>query len=318
VILSGNTLYGTTAGGYGSGTVFKVNTDGSNYTILNAFNAYDLPQAGVVLGGDTLYGTTSQGGSWGGGSVFKVNTDGTGFAVLYSFPPWPTNNIDGWQPWAELTLNGSTLFGTTSSGGGGNSGTVFKVDTNGSGFAVLHDFPDAPTGPWGGLVLSGNTLYGTAQNDENSTQGTIFKVNIDGSGFARLHSFSPPVYNPDLGRDTNADGGLPLAGLVLGGNILYGAAAIRGAGGNGTVFSLQLQAPVAPVISSVTQTNSALAFTWSANPGSSYQIQYATAAASTNWSNLGAAIIATNSTASVSDPIASDPQRFYRVVLLGP
>jgi uncharacterized repeat protein (TIGR03803 family) len=248
-----------------------------------------------------------------------VDTNGSGFTVLYTFSHGNSGtNADGAGPRVPLLLKGDTLYGATAYGGSGGYGTVFKVNTNGSSFVVLHNFPGAPTGPWGGLVLSGNTLYGTAENDENSAQGTVFKVNTDGSGFARLHSFSPPVFDPNLSRDTNADGGLPLAGLVLGGNTLYGAAAIRGVGGNGTVFSLQLQAPVAPVISSVTQTSGALAFTWSANPGSSYQIQFATAAASTNWSNLGAAIIATNSTASVSDPIASDPQRFYRFVLLGP
>jgi uncharacterized repeat protein (TIGR03803 family) len=373
VVISGNTLYGTTGGGYNAGTVFKINTDGSDYTVLKILNPYEFPQGGVVLGGETLYGTTSQGGSYQGGSVFKLNTDGTGYAVLYNFPSWPTNDIDGWQPWTELTLGGSNLFGTTYAGGGGISGTIFRMDTNGngfavlhtfalrnsstnvdgagcrsplllsqdtlygtsseggpggagtvfrmntdgSGFAVLHSFNSAP-GPWGGLVLRGNTLYGTAENNENSALGTIFKVNTDGSGYTRLYSFSPEAYDPISRRHTNFDGALPLAGLVMDGNTLYGTAAIYGAGGSGTVFRLALPALNAPIISAVTQTNGAISFSWSANPGSSYQVQYKTDATSINWSNLGAVTFASNSVPSFSDVMGSDPCRLYRVALLVP
>src|ERR1035437_7847153 len=85
LVLSGGTLYGTTYSGGSSnyGTVFKVNTDGTAYTVLKNFTGSDgsFPQAGLVLSGGTLYGTT-RGGNSDYGTVFKVNTDGTGFAVL--------------------------------------------------------------------------------------------------------------------------------------------------------------------------------------------------------------------------------------------
>ena len=38
-------------------------------------------------------------------------------------------------------LNGSTLFGTTMAGGSSGAGTVFKLSTNGTGFAVIKDVP---------------------------------------------------------------------------------------------------------------------------------------------------------------------------------
>ena len=63
------------------------------------------PPGTVVLSGNTLYGTTfsscSQGN--GGGTVFAVNTDGTGFRTLYSFTDvscFPCINSDGAKPWA--------------------------------------------------------------------------------------------------------------------------------------------------------------------------------------------------------------------------
>ena len=84
---SGNTLYGTTSGGgsSGNGTMFALHTDGSGFTILHHFTALvgnansdgAYPQAGLILSGNTLYGTALQGGSRGVGTVFAVNTDGT-------------------------------------------------------------------------------------------------------------------------------------------------------------------------------------------------------------------------------------------------
>src|SRR5437667_5688668 len=45
------------------------------------------PYGGLILAGNTLYGTAANGGSSGSGTVFKVNTDGTGFTNLHSFTP---------------------------------------------------------------------------------------------------------------------------------------------------------------------------------------------------------------------------------------
>src|SRR5882724_11020102 len=103
LILSGNTLYGTTASGgsSGNGTVFAVNTDGSVFTDLYSFtggNDGGAPRAGLILSGNTLYGTTTGGGSSGYGTVFAVNTDGSVFTNLYSF----TGDSDGGGPYAGL------------------------------------------------------------------------------------------------------------------------------------------------------------------------------------------------------------------------
>ena len=45
--------------------------------------------AGLVMSGDTLYGTANFGGGQGGGTVFKLKTNGTGFAVLHRFTAEP-------------------------------------------------------------------------------------------------------------------------------------------------------------------------------------------------------------------------------------
>jgi uncharacterized repeat protein (TIGR03803 family) len=260
LILSGNTLYGTAqAGGTsGWGTVFAVNTDGTGFTNLHSFTAtsgsagsYGVnsdgasPYAGLILSGNTLYGTAQYGGASGWGTVFAVNIDGTGFTNLHNFTATSGSaggdgiNSDGANPVAGLTLSGNTLYGTALQGGSSGWGTVFAVNTNGTGFTNLHSFT-APSGSggyhginsdgaypaWEPLILSGNTLYGTAQDGGSSGWGTVFGINTDGTGFTNLHSFT---YN---------DGADPSAGLILSGNTLYGTAYRGGSSGAGTVFGL--------------------------------------------------------------------------------
>ncbi len=76
--LSGHTLFGGTQM-YGPGfwgTLFKVNLDGSGFTVLYSFtNGLDgaSPIGDIVLSGGTLYGTANAGGSAGLGTVYALN-----------------------------------------------------------------------------------------------------------------------------------------------------------------------------------------------------------------------------------------------------
>jgi len=251
----GGVLYGITSMGEGNltGTVFKIQPDGTGFQVLMSFFApVNLtnstgasPHAGLALSGSTLYGTTYVGGSGGTGTVFKINTDGTGFTVLTNFPPLlnDTNSI-GANPASTLVLSGQMLYGTTQGGGMGENGTIFSMNINGTGLSVLHTFSYAPGGinndgtlP-GGLVLSGTTLYGTADQGGDYGYGTMFMVGINGGpSFSVLHHFTAPDFE-DVGE--NSDGASPQVGLVVDGNTLYGTAAQGGSDGSGTVFAYNL------------------------------------------------------------------------------
>src|SRR5439155_26389071 len=111
-----------------------------------------LPPGGLILSGNTLYGTTIRGRSSGNGTVFAVNTDGTGFTNLHSF-----TGSDGADPESGLILSGNSLYGTTAYGGSLGYGTVFAVNTDGTGFTNLHSFNPSSDGfhPAAALILSG-------------------------------------------------------------------------------------------------------------------------------------------------------------------
>src|SRR6266446_10492681 len=73
------------------------------------------------------------------------------FTTLYSFTatsgPYPSTNTDGDLPIAGLVVLGNTLYGTATYGGSSGNGTVFKVNTDGTGFTNLHSFT-AGSGPY--------------------------------------------------------------------------------------------------------------------------------------------------------------------------
>ena len=232
VTLSDNSLYGTTICGGSSnlGTVFKVNTDGTGYSVLKEFTGSDgaNPRADLILSAGAVYGTTDGGGSHGVGTAFKVNTDGTGFAVLRHFTGLAG---DGYFPAAGLALVDGVLYGTTERGGRSDGGTVFKLSTNGTGFAVLKDFGvtigDA-VNPEGGLALSGRTLFGTTSAGGDSGRGTVFQVNTDGTGYTVLKHF--PGFQ--------GDGTEPSADLTLSDGALWGSTGSGGSSNSGTVFRM--------------------------------------------------------------------------------
>lgn len=374
LIVSGTTLYGTTRWGgspgsvtvfksSGSGTVFTLNTDGTGFTTLYGFSATSTnssgdytnsdgahPSAGLVLSGNTLYGAASEGGSWGYGTVFSVNTDGTGFTTLYSF----TGGSDGAGP-DNLILSGNTLYGTALTGEGTSfNGTVFRLNTDGTGFRTLHIFTATPdplhhnldgAGPYRGLILSGNTLYGATARGGSSGYGTVFAVNTDGTGFTAMHSFNGlsdglnpgnlilsgnTLYGTSGGGGGTGHGNVfavntdgagftivysftandPLA-LILSGNTLYGAAGEGGSTGNGgTVFSISL--PVNPPQLAITPSGGNAILAWATN-AIAFTLQSTTnLGSSAIWtSNLPAPVVV-NGQNTVTNPI-SGTQQFFRL-----
>ncbi len=173
-----DSLYGTTelggvnAGPSGYGTVFKVDTTGKE-TVLFSFNligGYDPWAAFVLDPRGNLYGTTRQGSKGvdgGPGVVFKL-TRKNNEIVLHRFDGLK----DGHFPTAGVVRDAQgNLYGTTSIGGAGNCGTVFRVDKAGKE-TLLHSFTGLSDGgfPYAGLVqdAQGN-LYGVTAGVDQTT-----------------------------------------------------------------------------------------------------------------------------------------------------
>ena len=148
-------------------------------------------------------------------------------------------------------------------------------------------------------------LYGTTYWGGTSDNGTVFGMTPGGT-FTTLHSFTG-----------GNDGGSPRAGLVLGpdGNF-YGTTYLGGLYGKGSVFRLGVLSAASPRIHMAIKRTNTMTLTWGALAERVYRVQYKKELTQVEWSDLGSPVTATKATATATDPDASDPQRFYRVVLL--
>ncbi len=236
-------LYGTTTtgGANGAGTVFRLTHDGV-FTPLHDFSGPDGagPDAGLVQGNDgNFYGTATTGGANGTGAIFQLTYDGV-LTVLHSFgaEDGDLRNSDGARPYGSLIQgSGGSFFGTTSEGGAGGSGTVFRLTRTGI-MTTLHSFGavdrkgsnDDGALPQAGLLAAadGAFFYGTTTAGGAAAGGTVFRITRAGV-LTTLHHFA------------GSDGSGPQAGLVQGRDgQLYGTTSGGGAAGQGTLFRLQV------------------------------------------------------------------------------
>jgi uncharacterized repeat protein (TIGR03803 family) len=323
--LGGNRIYGTTLSGgdNNEGVVFAMGTDGSDFIVLHSFSDASnfsrtnsdgaAPLAGLLLSGNTLFGTTCAGGAGGCGTVFSVQTDGSNFTDLQDF--YDYSFIDPNPPSfteATLVISGSTLYGTTRVGGDDDNGCVFAIQTNGTDYTVLHSFAAFDSYgsmmnaegalPEAGVTIAGNLLFGTASYGGTNGWGTVFMLKTDGSGFLNLHNFT-------LGPD----GGHPSGDLAFSGNTLYGTATDGGTtNGGGTLFSLN----IGPGISELRVNGSNLIISGTNGlPGQTYAVLTSTnpGAPMNLWSTIATSTPTNNGnfTITVARTIGADPATFF-------
>ena len=263
-----------------------MDTVGGGYTNLHVFagGAADgaNPEGDLTLSGTNFYGMTSQGGAAGLGVVFRVNTNGTGYTNLHSFTGYPN---DGAGPPGSLTLDGSTLYGMTQEGGPSPArlGMVFKMNTDGSGYANLHSFAggtgDGAT-PLGSLTLANGWLYGMTSVGGVSNKGVVFRVSTDGISYTNFHSFAGGA----------GDGATPYGSLMLSGSTLYGMTYYGGTNNEGVVFTLSNLPPAPPTSLTIIYTNNQAIVSWPSSV-SGCTLQTNNDLAKGTWSNYTGPII---------------------------
>lgn len=221
----------------------------TNFTVLHVFdesfwkpvNTTGTVGSGLIEGSDGwLYGTTRHGGTnrvdvfgaLGVGTLYRIRKDGSDFTIVHHFGGDGDGSYDA--IWTEpLEASDGVLYGVTYAGGSVGSGYVYRINKDGSGFNVLHNFGD------GSIALDGarstaplldgpdGMLYGITRYGGERGQGALFRLAKDGSGYQLLRSFGE--------SSTNV---LGPTGLIFGRDgILFGTG-LGGLGGYGTVFKI--------------------------------------------------------------------------------
>jgi PEP-CTERM motif len=135
LVLSGNTLYqmifqedSEQTGSFSQGTLYKVNTDGSDYQALAQFNTtvpnivlhYQGTGGGsgnILVDGSTIYGVLPDIMGQDEAEVFAVNTDGTDLHAIGFLPAGD----------ASLVLSGNTIYGVDTEAAA-NTGEIFSFN----------------------------------------------------------------------------------------------------------------------------------------------------------------------------------------------
>lgn len=180
-------------GGAGkAGSLFRLNADGSNFTIVHefvgAFEGYGAPYNIPIIASDgNLYGTLSKGGAFDGGVIFQYNLSTHVYNVLHEF-----NGAKGITPTCELyeATNGK-FYGTTRGGGANNLGVLFSFDKSNNTYEVLNHFDGANgaspiSSP---REMSNGKILGVTPLGGNDGDGVIYEYDITSSVYTVKYLF---------------------------------------------------------------------------------------------------------------------------------
>ncbi|WP_083629605.1 MBG domain-containing protein [Tenacibaculum agarivorans] len=214
-----------------AGSIFSIDTDGTNFTIVRGFSftGFTLSELAAPIGGLTeangkLWGMTSFGGNAFAGGIYSINTDGTEYTEVYLFP---SSGSPG-QPASKLTLTNNKLWGVARS----NGGSVFTIDPltitpSGIGFSQVHRFGFTGTKSLSGLSIIGNQVFGIWNEGGANSTGVLYRVNDDGTNYTTLYDW--PFTGPRL----------PLSSLTVDGGTLFGTTTNGGTNDFGTIYKIK-------------------------------------------------------------------------------
>jgi uncharacterized repeat protein (TIGR03803 family) len=244
-------LFGTTVSGSGinsGGTIFEWTKSTGQISTLSLFSGFNgtAPVGGVIrdAGGD-LFGETQSGtGLAADGTIFERVQSSGALTTLAFF-----SGFNGRSPVGGLVMDGAgDLFGTTTSGGLNNLGTVFEWVKSTGLIVTLASFSSLTgAAPAGGLTMdAGGDLFGTTTGGGTgiNPRGTVFEWVKSTGLIATLASFN------------GLNGSGPQGGVILGGGgNLFGTTSSGGANNAGEVFEWVKSTGLIAVLGSFNGTN---------------------------------------------------------------
>ena len=208
------------------------------FTSAGAINRGAFPAAALTSdGAGFLWGTTNNGGAGDFGTVFKVNTTAGSLSTVQEF----TSNgasTKGAYPQGSLVGDGAgSFYGTTSSGGPLDLGTVFKVNIGTGALTTMAEFSgngatNKGNTPQAGLFNNGAGLFwGVTSGGGATGDGTVFTLDATSGVLTTMIEFN--------GAGPIIEGEGPFGGLAPdGAGNLWGTTGTGGALNQGTVFKV--------------------------------------------------------------------------------
>jgi len=293
--------------GYNRDVVVENNATGGNTSpyaqAFDSVNQLAFYEAGLGGIGVWKYGNGSEGLPASG--AFTSSLDG---ATVFQFEPYSGSNVlhlDANSPSGTLKMKTPAAYTSLS---------ILSASANGGGAgSLVIEFADNTTSP--PLNFNASDWLGTGPGAALTHFGEMSL-----GDFGSFFSVDPANNTPNLYQSTTnlAAAGLSSKLIV---SLTFTMPTGSGAPTDTGIFAVSgtlatNTAPPPPVFLAVSRTSGNIYFTWSAIAGRVYQLQYKTNLSQTAWSNVGKVVIATNSSATASDSVGQERQRFYRAVCL--
>ncbi len=223
-------IFGTTAIGNQSGTIFQYALSTEAFQYLFSFNGAGdgaKPQGSLVLKDGGLYGTAASGGANNAGTVYRLDLASDALTTLHTF----TGAEDGASPYGGLMLRKGEFYGAALQAGPLNGGVLYKIQRLSSKLTPLHTFDSkGENSPIGNVVLdSEGIVYGVNELNGKTSTGAIYAYDPATATFTILHAF-----------DDKKMGAVPFAGVALFEGALYGTTYRGGQHNFGTVWKYDL------------------------------------------------------------------------------
>jgi len=222
-------------GNYGTGTIFKTDSNGYNHNLQKSFMRYvgQYPYGSLMQASNgKLYGMTDSDGAANDGVLFEYDPTTSTYEKLIDFD---SDNVNlGSNPLGNvIEASNGKLYGMTYGGGANGMGVLFEYDLGTALFSIKVDFDGTNLGsyPYGSLIQASNgKLYGMTTYGGTSDVGVIFEYDLTTDTCTKKFDF-----------DKANSGGSPEGSLVQATNgKLYGMTPQGGASGNGVFFEYNL------------------------------------------------------------------------------
>ncbi len=220
-------------GNYGTGTIFKTDSDGNNHSVQESFIRYvgQYPYGSLMQASNgKLYGMSDSDGATGDGVLFEYDPATSTYEKLLDFD----GEDLGSRPHGNLIeASNGKLYGMTYEGGASGMGVLFEYDLGTAIYSKKLDFDGSNLGsyPYGSLMQASNgKLYGMTTYGGTSDVGVIFEYDI-----------TTDTHTKKLDFDGATLGGSPEGSLIQATNEkLYGMTPNGGASDNGVFFEYNL------------------------------------------------------------------------------
>lgn len=181
--------------GYTNEIIFRLNTDGSAFTVIKTFlHSANIQSGGFISALNKLFILDRQHTP----KIYSMNLDGSDFKELHTF-----TQAEG-RPRSHLIEIDGFLYGTTGQNDTNTKTTLYRMDINGNNFSVVYNF--LPLDEYHSHLHKGpdGFIY-WKRGSFDTYSGALCRVKTDGTQYSVIHNFDKEHGSP-IEEFTNDEG----------------------------------------------------------------------------------------------------------------